>query len=73
MAQSTKSDNKLMAQERRRTRLAAELRANLGKRKQQARGRAPEASGDAPASDTEGGDELPGGPTAPRRRPEEPA
>jgi hypothetical protein len=40
MAQPTKSDQKVQAQERRRARLAAELRSNLQKRKEQARGRA---------------------------------
>jgi hypothetical protein len=45
MAHSTESDKKLQApklqaQEQRRARLAAELRANLHKRKAQARGRA---------------------------------
>jgi hypothetical protein len=46
MAHPTKSDKKLQApkrqaQEQRRARLVAELRANLHKRKEQARGRAP--------------------------------
>ena len=40
MPHSAKSDKKLQAQEQRRARLAAELRASLLKRKAQARGRA---------------------------------
>ena len=40
MSHSAKSDTKLQAQEQRRARLAAELRASLRKRKAQARGRA---------------------------------
>jgi len=42
MAQTTKTDKKLPAQ-RREARLAAELRSNLRKRKQQARSRAQRA------------------------------
>jgi hypothetical protein len=40
MAQPTKSDTKARAQQQRRARLAAELRSNLSKRKEQARSRA---------------------------------
>jgi hypothetical protein len=40
MAHPTRSDKKLQALNQRRARLAAELRANLHKRKEQARGRA---------------------------------
>jgi hypothetical protein len=54
MAQTTKTDKKSLA-EQRRARLAAELRSNLRKRKQQARSRAQqegaaaEAEGDEPS------------------------
>jgi hypothetical protein len=40
MAHPTKAHSKLMAQQQRRARLEAELRSNLRKRKDQARGRA---------------------------------
>jgi hypothetical protein len=71
MAKPTTSDKKLHAQERRdrrRARLATELRANLLKRKEQARGRARgEAGADeasqSPSSETQIGSpaELPDG------------
>jgi hypothetical protein len=54
MAQTTKTD-KTSPAERRRARLAAELRSNLRKRKQQARSRAKRA-GEANAANAEGRD-----------------
>jgi hypothetical protein len=58
MSHSAKSDRKLQAQERRRARLAAELRASLLKRKAQARGRAQQR--DAAAGAGEEGRPEPG-------------
>jgi hypothetical protein len=55
MAPSTESDKKLQAQQRR-ARLAAELRSNLHKRKEQARSRAlqnaPDGRGEGSGPDT---------------------
>jgi hypothetical protein len=52
MAQTSKGDNKQLVKQRRRARLAAELRANLRRRKEQARNKAlpdvPALAGDAP-------------------------
>jgi hypothetical protein len=59
MAQPTTTDKKLHAQtqrEQRRARLARELRANLLKRKQQARGRAQPAAGAGEASNSATGE-----------------
>jgi hypothetical protein len=58
MAHPTKSDKKLQppklqAQEQRRARLAAELRANLHKRKEQARGRAHRDVADDPGAENQ--------------------
>jgi hypothetical protein len=57
MSHSAKSDKKLQAQEQRRARLAAELRASLLKRKAQARGRAQQRDAAAGAGE-EGGPET---------------
>lgn len=55
MAQTTKTDKKLLAQQRQ-ARLAAELRSNLKKRKQQARSRAQRGhAGDAARENDERG------------------
>ena len=54
MAHSPKSDTKQLARERRRVRLATELRSNLLKRKEQARGR---ARPEAPSLEYEGADD----------------
>jgi hypothetical protein len=58
MAPPTKADNKLQVQEQRRARLEAELRANLHKRKQQARSRAQrDAASDPTGTDAAAADE----------------
>ena len=61
MAQTTKTGKESMARQRQ-VRLAAELRSNLRKRKQQARGRTPrEAAGDlAQESDAPNSANAPG-------------
>jgi hypothetical protein len=59
MAHTTKADRKSPA-ERRQERLAAELRSNLRKRKQQARGRAARADAAAGSDDGRGVPEEPG-------------
>jgi len=52
MAHPQKADTKQLARERRHARLAAELRSNLRKRKEQARGREPlKASGPGEGND----------------------
>jgi hypothetical protein len=52
MAHPQKTDTKQLVREQRRARLAAELRSNLRKRKDQARGRAlPEAPGSVEEND----------------------
>jgi hypothetical protein len=62
MALSTKSDNKLHAREQRRGRLAAELRANLLKRKEQARSRVLRNEGAGDAGKPEAGETQAGRP-----------
>jgi hypothetical protein len=62
MAHSTKSDSKLQVKEQRRARLAAELRANLAKRKAQARSRVQRDAGAGGAGTPEGGEAQVGRP-----------